>query len=71
MFRMLLCLLTNPCDDVGKCVCMVAMAHEGEDNGQITFQKGVHFEHLMCKSKNLDLHDVPEMKREVSITARL
>lgn len=41
MFRMLLCLLTNPCDDVGKCVCMVAMAHEGEDDGQITFQKGV------------------------------
>lgn len=41
LFRMLLCILTNPCDDVGKWVCTVATAHGGEDNGQITFQKGV------------------------------
>lgn len=38
---MLLHMLTNPCNDVGKYVCMVAMVHEGEDDGQTTFQNGV------------------------------
>lgn len=34
-------MLTNPCDNGGKCVGMVAMTHEGEDTGQIIFQEGV------------------------------
>lgn len=44
---------------------------KGKTMARQPFRMESHFEHLMCKSKNLGLHDVPEMKREVCVTARI